>query len=86
MTPTLESWNNNPLDIGPMYPLVGTEVAMVLACFAFCIVFMVWKFRTEGDKYRKQTARLHDSLARAESMAAGAANHQNAREDEQREE
>ena len=82
MTPTIESWNNNPLQVGPMYPLVGWEVAMTVACTAFCVSFIIWKFRTEGEKYRTQAARLRKSLSRSDSMAAGTANHQNADRDE----
>lgn len=61
MNPTIETWNINPLDTGPIYPLVGWEMGMFIACAAFCLGFMVWKFRTESAKYAVQTGDLQKS-------------------------
>ncbi|MEO2034879.1 MAG: hypothetical protein ABGZ35_22595 [Planctomycetaceae bacterium] len=61
MNPTIETWNVNPLDTGPIYPLVGWEMEMFIGCAAFCLGFMVWKFRTESAKYAAQTVDLQKS-------------------------
>lgn len=58
MQPTITNWNVNPQDIGPMYPLVGWEMPMFIACAAFCIGFMVWKFVTENAKYESKVQQL----------------------------
>jgi len=64
---TINSWNVNPVELGPLYPFVGWEVLMFLACMAFCIWFMVWKFRSEKAHYTERVQRLNetDELQRA---------------------
>ena len=61
MNPTIETWNVNPLDTGPIYPFVGWEMGMFVACTAFCVAFLVWKFRTESAKYAAQARDLRNS-------------------------
>jgi hypothetical protein len=61
MSPTIESWNINPLDVGPIYPFVGWEIVMTAAGAAFCTLFMVWKLRTENAKYAAAAQRLRNS-------------------------
>lgn len=58
MNPTIETWNTNPLEVGPIYPLVGWEVPMFVACAAFCIAFMIWKFAIENAQYAAKVERL----------------------------
>ena len=61
MSPTIESWNINPLDTGPIYPFVGWETGMFAACVAFSVGFLVWKFRTESAKYASHAQDLRKS-------------------------
>jgi hypothetical protein len=61
MNPTIETWNINPLDTGPIYPFVGWETGMFVACMGFCVAFMVWKFRSESAKYASQVRDLRNS-------------------------
>jgi hypothetical protein len=61
MSPTIETWNINPLDTGPIYPFVGWETGMFVACAAFWVAFMVWKFRSESTKYAGQVRNLRNS-------------------------
>ena len=63
MNPTIKTWNVNPLDTGPIYPFVGWETGMFIACSAFFVAFMVWKFRTERAKYTSQSIALRNSNA-----------------------
>lgn len=53
MKPTIETWDVNPSQVGPLYPLAGWEGLMFVACLVFCIAFMVWKFAMESSRYRE---------------------------------
>ena len=60
MPPTgpIENWQANPLELGPLYPFVEWEVAMSVICLFIFVVFIVWKFKSEGEEYKSQTKRL----------------------------
>jgi hypothetical protein len=68
MSPTIESWNINPLDVGPIYPFVGWEGPMCAAGLAFCVAFMVWKLRTENAKYSAAAEKLRNSNELQEAL------------------
>lgn len=70
-TGPIESWNVNPIDVGPIYPFVGWEALMCLVCAAFFVLFMVWKFLTENAKYAQATRRLRESNELAKNLANG---------------
>lgn len=59
--PTIESWNVNPREIGPMYPLAGYEVIMFVICVVLWIGFTVWQLNAEGARYRQEEADLKQS-------------------------
>ncbi|MDA1049435.1 MAG: hypothetical protein O3C40_03010 [Planctomycetota bacterium] len=58
MNPTIETWQTNPMEVGPIYPLAGWEVPMFLACLVFCVAFMIWKFALETSQYTAKAAQL----------------------------
>lgn len=58
-TGQVETWSANPLDLGPLYPFVGWEMPMAGICLAVFAAFMVWKFKSESDKYASQVKRLN---------------------------
>ena len=60
-TGPIENWNNNPTEVGPLYPFVGWEMLMIVVCLAFFLAFMVWKFATENAKYAEQVQNLRAS-------------------------
>jgi len=64
---TVTSWGGTITDIGPMYPLVGTEVWMVVVVFAFWIVWHVLQLRAEKREFEEELARLKrgDEVRRA---------------------
>lgn len=64
MKPTIETWSENPLQVGPIYPWVGWEVLMVVAGIVFCVAILWWKFRMETAKYvaRSQQLRQGETL------------------------
>lgn len=55
---TIDSWAGNPLEVGPMYPWVGSEVVLFLVGLALWVCWMVWQLRTEGDVYSHESERL----------------------------
>lgn len=61
MSPTIETWNINPLEVGPIYPFVGGEMLMAAAGAAFCAFFLIWKLRTENAKYAAASQKLRNS-------------------------
>ena len=69
-TGPIESWNVNPMDVGPIYPFEGWESLMFTASVAFCIAFMVWKFATESATYAEKARQLRESDDLADSLAA----------------
>ncbi len=70
MNPTIESWNVNWPDVGPIYPFLGGESLMFAACVAFFVAFLIWKFRTENAKYATASRKLREpnELHRALTM------------------
>ncbi len=48
----IESWSN-PADIGPIYPFVGTEVALTVIGFVIWIAFHVITAREENQQWRE---------------------------------
>ena len=59
-TGLVETWSTNPLNLGPLYPLVGWEGAMASICLVVFATFIVWKFKSENDNYASQTKRFND--------------------------
>ena len=58
-TGTFDSWPADPMDLGPLYPLVGSELAMTVICFLVFAGFFIWKIKLEKHKYEKETAALN---------------------------
>ena len=53
-TGMVESWNGNPLDLGPLYPFVGMEIPIFLVSFIFWILYTVWQMKSEHRMYRME--------------------------------
>ena len=47
-TGVVDNWNGNMLDIGPIYPFVGWEGLMVVACLIFWIGWHYLQMRMEN--------------------------------------
>lgn len=58
MTPTIETWQLDANQIGPLYPWVGLEFWLFLAALLFCGYFMYWKIRTENKHYEYAESKL----------------------------
>ncbi len=57
---TIETWQTNPADIGPLYPYVGTELLLCALCAIFFVGFLIWKFKTENKIYNRQSEALRE--------------------------
>ncbi|MFZ5791743.1 MAG: hypothetical protein ACOY3L_13710 [Pseudomonadota bacterium] len=66
-TGNFENWHGNMLDIGPLYPFVGSEGLLTIIGFAFWIVWMIWQWRMESSNYEDdmQTLKQNDNMSRA---------------------
>ena len=51
---TIESWGGTITDIGPMYPMVGTEGVLVIIGMAAWIVWHVIQAKRENREYEEQ--------------------------------
>ena len=51
---TVESWGGKIADIGPIYPMVGTEGLLVVIGVAFWIVWHVIQAKRENRDYEDQ--------------------------------
>ena len=76
-TGPIDSWNVDPTTVGPLYPFAGWEIAMVIACAAFCVAFMVWKFKTENAKYAAKAEQLRTAGALEKALSANPLNDEN---------
>ena len=54
---TIESWGGTITDIGPMYPMVGTEGVLVIIAVAAWIVWHVIQAKRENREYEEQIAK-----------------------------
>ena len=55
------NWDGNIADIGPIYPWVGSEVAMVIVAFVFWIGWHVVQLRRESRRFADQARALRQS-------------------------
>ncbi len=71
-TGLIESWTGNPLEIGPMYPLVGLEMLLFVISFALAIIYTIWQLRLEARTYEKETRALGTDAELRSTIIAGA--------------
>ncbi len=71
-TGLIENWTGNPLDIGPMYPFVGMEMALFVVCAALVIVYTVWQLKFEARTYDEEAAALAARSDLRDAIVAGA--------------
>ena len=66
-TTMVDSWSVDLATIGPIYPLVGGEVLMLILLLAFWIIWQIWQIRFENQTYREELRRLNspDKIERA---------------------
>lgn len=66
-TGTFDSWTGNMLDIGPLYPFVGSEMLLVIVGLVFWIGWHFWQARMEAANYADdmETLKKGDNMAKA---------------------
>lgn len=66
-TGSFDSWNGNILDIGPLYPFVGSEMVWFIVCVAFWLVWHVLQWRMEEANYQDdmEVLKKGDNMERA---------------------
>ena len=58
---TVESWTGNIADIGPVYPMLGTETLLVIIGLVSWIVWHVIQAKREDSVYEEEEKRFGDS-------------------------
>jgi hypothetical protein len=66
-TGSFSDWGGAMFDLGPLYPFVGWERAMVIALAVFWIVWHVLQIRAENRQLDQEARKLRegDNLQRA---------------------
>jgi hypothetical protein len=61
------SWSGTITDIGPLYPMVGTEGILVIIGVVFWVVWHIWQFRMENRNYEDdlKTLKQNDNMTKA---------------------
>lgn len=57
-TGLIGNWDGNMFDIGPIYPLVGWEVPMVIVGYIFWIGWHYMQMRAENRQLEREARRL----------------------------
>lgn len=73
MSTGIETWNQNLLDIGPMYPFPGTEVLWVLIGLVTWIIWHLIQLRMENSVYDEEDQLFTDKQKLATAMEMSAA-------------
>lgn len=61
------SWSGTITDIGPLYPMAGSEGILVIIGLVFWVVWHIWQFRMENANYRDdlETLRQNGNMEKA---------------------
>ena len=61
------NWQGSMADIGPLYPMVGSEGILAIILLVFWIGWHIWQFRMENANYRDdlKTLKQNDNMAKA---------------------
>ena len=70
-TGPVTSWHVNPLDLGPLYPFVGSELVLVAICAVFWAAYTVWQIRFEHERCCRES----EHLSRAEILGKAVESH-----------
>lgn len=64
---SIGSWGGNILDIGPLYPMVGSEGVLAILGVIFWIGWHIWQWRMESANYNDdmETLKHNGNMDRA---------------------
>lgn len=68
MSTGLESWNTNLLEVGPLYPFVGTEMLWALIGIAAWIIWHLLQIRGENKAYDDEEKAFSDGEKLRDAM------------------
>ena len=54
LTGQIENWTGSMLDIGPLYPFVGSEMLLWVIGMVLWIAWHVWQAKAENREYEEQ--------------------------------
>ena len=69
-TTAVTSWNVDMSTLGPIYPFVGTEFALVIAGVLFWIFFHISQLRAESKTYEEDLSKLRSPEAVQRALGA----------------
>ncbi|MDF2764878.1 MAG: hypothetical protein K0S81_1872 [Rhodospirillales bacterium] len=72
-TGNFTDWTGNMLDIGPLYPFVGSEVLMVIIGFIFVIGWFILQARVESREIGEDLRLANGKLGVTGGAVHGAA-------------
>ena len=62
-----ESWIEGLREIGPMYPFGGTEAALLLACLALWLGWVIWQLQSERREHERTAGFLRERGERGDA-------------------
>ncbi|MFT4561621.1 MAG: hypothetical protein ACI9BW_001362 [Gammaproteobacteria bacterium] len=68
MNAGIESWNVNLLDIGPMYPFVGSEMLLTVIGVVLWLIWHLVQARAETEEVAKEVTKYSDAQALAKAL------------------
>ena len=54
----IESWSQNPEEMGPIYPFLGFEFPLFAICLGIWILFTIWQLNHECAHYSSEEKKL----------------------------
>ncbi len=70
-TTMVESWAVDLANVGPIYPMVGTEGILVIIGVAFWIIWHIWQMKHENSTYNEEQQKLKDPATLGRAMRNG---------------
>ena len=66
-TGNFTDWTGNMLDIGPLYPFVGSEGLLTIVAVVIWIGWHIWQFRMENSNFDDdlKTLKQNDNMTKA---------------------
>ena len=49
----IEGWRQQLAELGPIYPFVGSEWLLLVACGAFWLGWVIWQIRLEHSEHER---------------------------------
>ena len=60
-TGSIDNWDGNVMDLGPIYPFVGWEGFMVVLAVIFWVGWHIWQIKIESKRLEGESRQLRQS-------------------------